>query len=728
MPLPSPILDDRSYQQLRDELVRRIPVYMPEWTDHNPTDPGITLLELVAFLGENLQYRFNQIPESAFQAFLRLLQIRLRPAVPARALLGVTTADLSGPLVEIATEARAGNIQFETLTEVRVWPVDLVAVARSKTNQTIDPVAEPEVHAFAQRALDALSASGQFPESARAAYYENKTVPKDADGLPVDFADTVDGLVWIAVLAGEKVKTDAERNVLLKNLQNSVLNIGFVPDPVVPAMEQVDSCPGEGFSPPVPPVEWEISTGRITNGVPEYSRLQVAGESTLGMTQEGVVRLRMPRDKGTFGPFVVADEDLAGTGSLPPSLDNETTARVLFWLRAFRTDNTRVGKVQLFLANATQVSQTRKALPEFLGSGTAQPGQRYRLVNRNVVAGTLALEVEETPGQWSRWTEVNGFHASLPDDRHYIIDSEAGEVQFGNGLQGYAPQLGQRIRSVEYRFGGGAAGNVASKAINKLTTGAAVKCENALRARGGADAETIPAGLERIPGELRRRDRAVTRDDFRELALATPGAGVGRAECLPRFYPPLKLSEAAGVVSVIVWPKEDALRPNAPLPDRTLLNAVCAYLDARRLVTTELFVIPPTYRQVAVSVGLRVKPGYGAEAVRRWVEQILRQYLAPLPPFGPSGEGWPLGRRVHGPELEAAALQVEGVEFLENMLVAGWDGSQWMPGSVELNKWEAPELTEIAVVEGPAPPAGSRIEPPEPEGPAVPVPVLRDQC
>ena len=101
---------------------------------------------------------------------------------------------------------------------------------------------------------------------------------------------------------------------------------------------------------------------------------------------------------------------------------------------------------------------------------------------------------------------------------------------------------------------------------------------------------------------------------------------------------------------------------------------------------------------------------------------------APLPPFGPSGEGWPLGRRVHGPELEAAALQVEGVEFLENMLVAGWDGSQWMPGSVELNKWEAPELTEIAVVEGPAPPAGSRIEPPEPEGPAVPVPVLRDQC
>ena len=91
MPIPNPILDDRSYQQLRDELVRRIPVYTPEWTDHNASDPGITLIELFAFLGENLLYRFNQIPESARLEFLRLLQIPLRPAVAARALVTLTT-------------------------------------------------------------------------------------------------------------------------------------------------------------------------------------------------------------------------------------------------------------------------------------------------------------------------------------------------------------------------------------------------------------------------------------------------------------------------------------------------------------------------------------------------------------------------------------------------------------------------------------------------------------
>src|SRR6266568_2308896 len=98
MALPNIILDDRSYQQLRDELVQRIPIYAPEWTDHNPSDPGITLLELFAYLGENLLYRFNQIPESTKLAFLKLLQIPMRPAVPSRALITLTTKEVDGAL------------------------------------------------------------------------------------------------------------------------------------------------------------------------------------------------------------------------------------------------------------------------------------------------------------------------------------------------------------------------------------------------------------------------------------------------------------------------------------------------------------------------------------------------------------------------------------------------------------------------------------------------------
>src|SRR5919206_3380604 len=110
MPLPAPILDDRSFEQLRDELVQRIPVYAPEWTDHNASDPGIALLELFAFLGENLLFRFNQIPESTKLAFLRLLGVQLPEAAkPATVLVAVSTDAPKGVQMLAGTSLKAGS-------------------------------------------------------------------------------------------------------------------------------------------------------------------------------------------------------------------------------------------------------------------------------------------------------------------------------------------------------------------------------------------------------------------------------------------------------------------------------------------------------------------------------------------------------------------------------------------------------------------------------------------
>jgi predicted phage baseplate assembly protein len=292
------------------------------------------------------------------------------------------------------------------------------------------------------------------------------------------------------------------------------------------------------------------------------------------------------------------------------------------------------------------------------------------------------------------------------------------------------PQWGERVRARGYRHGGGASGNVPAGAVSRIDL-PGVKVSNPRPSAGGEDAEALERALLRIPGEIRRRGRAVTAGDFKELALVTPGVKVGRAECLPRFHPPTRAWEAAGVVSVVVWPESDPRSPNAPLPDAGLLRAVCEHLDRLRLVTTELYVIPPTYRKVAVSVSLQVKPGYGIEAIQRWVELVIRQYLAPLPPYGPAGEGWPLGRRVHGPELEAAALQVEGVDYLEGLAVAGWSEAEhrWMQGTVDLARYEVPELTSIVVVAGlPLPEPGAGIDPKSTDGIVLPVPVLREVC
>lgn len=792
MPLNRPILDDRSYQQLRDELVARIPVYAPEWTDHNPSDPGITLIELFAFLGENLLYRFNQLPDATYLEYLRLLQIPLRPAVPALAMLELSTERTEGVRVPIGTEAKAGDLAFETRDEVRVLPVTAVACCKAMDarpnpdteqdaaewfelayqayKQGAGGVRPPTVgsvtfnrqvsvggaSSFRLQGGQSFSSGGDSeaglggsaeiaptPGYGDVVAYSTKQLGPDGE-LPLDLDESVDGMLWVAVLAASADVAGTLRGALAAH-ENAplLLNLGFVPDIRIDpddtapgaAFVELVRCPGEGASGARHAVQWEIATGALDAGtkMPLYRALEPAGDTTEGLSREGVVRLRLPADLDELGLFPLDDPSQAGTGDRPPLLDEELDERVLFWLRAYRLDNTGFGQIMHLGANDTSAVQSRTAGAELLGTGTGQPGQSYPLVNRQVLAGSLRLQVEE-PRSWTDWSEVGSLHASGESDRHYLLDAEAGRVSFGNALRGRVPQIGERVRVVEYRYGGGAAGNVAAGAIAKLAGPSGVKVTNPLAAYRGADAETLENALERIPGELRRRDRAVTRGDFSELAVATPGADLIRAESLPLRAPERPGVDTAGAVSVVVWPRQDPTHPNAPLPDRNQIARVCAWLDARRLVTTELYVRPPRYRRIAIAVGIVVEDDHGIDAVRHWVELVLRQFLAPVPPYGPDGKGWPLGRKVLAAELEAAVLQVEGVDYLEGLKLRELNESE-DSREVGLDEDQVVELAAISVESGPVtvdPGAGLTPSDRLPDGgdrrPAVPVPVIREEC
>ena len=80
MPILPPGLDDRRFDDLVEDLIARIPAHTPEWTNPRLGDPGRTLIELFAWLGDTLLYRANLIPERQRLAFLSLLGIGLEPA------------------------------------------------------------------------------------------------------------------------------------------------------------------------------------------------------------------------------------------------------------------------------------------------------------------------------------------------------------------------------------------------------------------------------------------------------------------------------------------------------------------------------------------------------------------------------------------------------------------------------------------------------------------------
>src|ERR1700674_5433740 len=126
MPLPSPALDNRRYQDLLDEALARIPVHTPEWTNFNKGDPGVTLVELFAFLTENLLYRANQIPDRNRRKFLSLLGMPLQPAAAASGLVAFTNE--RGPLQTLTLDAdlelRAGAVPFHTERGLDVLPIE----------------------------------------------------------------------------------------------------------------------------------------------------------------------------------------------------------------------------------------------------------------------------------------------------------------------------------------------------------------------------------------------------------------------------------------------------------------------------------------------------------------------------------------------------------------------------------------------------------------------------
>jgi len=92
MPLEMPNLDDRTAEQIYLAARERIPLYVPEWTDYNESDPGIALLQLFAWLTESMLYQMNRVPERMYLKFLHLLNMELRPAEPATVHLTMTPA------------------------------------------------------------------------------------------------------------------------------------------------------------------------------------------------------------------------------------------------------------------------------------------------------------------------------------------------------------------------------------------------------------------------------------------------------------------------------------------------------------------------------------------------------------------------------------------------------------------------------------------------------------
>ncbi|MCB1942053.1 MAG: baseplate J/gp47 family protein, partial [Candidatus Accumulibacter sp.] len=587
------------------------------------------------------------------------------------------------------------------------------------------------------------------------------------DGVDV-FATSVDRALWLALMAPaaarpeqQTVVNSAARAALGggDSGATAMLSVGVVPAIAAPALfEEVGQRARVS-------VLWEVVSQAADGVNADYLTVEPvpgdANDTTAGLTRPGVLRLPMPDESLIWAPANdVGENPRAGVGDNPPRLDDpDKAARLIGWLRLRPQPGSGVASLRLAWVgvNAVAVDQRNTIEGRVLGVSTGAADQLFQLPAGSVDADSLRIEVEESGRGYQPWARVDDLAAISANPvvareaAVFELDAEAGSLRFGDGVRGRVPERQMRIRLAHGRFGGGRAGNLPAASLSEVSSarlvGAprslpAIKVVQPLATEGGEDAETLALAEQRIPSTLRHRERAVTADDYRRLAQEVPGTDVARVEVMPRFKPRERRFDVPGVVSVMVLPAQTFGKAPNPRPDRPFIERVHAHLSVRAPLATELYVIGCEYLPLGVSVGVTIRDGFARETVLFELREALRRLLWPLPPHGPGGSGWALGRTVRERELEvevsrvAGVAEVGGVNLFARAEVDGkgeWrlltrntpDGTQ----SLQLAAWQLPELLSVVAVDNPAGSSGapgdlSAVANPFADDTAVAVPVV----
>jgi predicted phage baseplate assembly protein len=328
-------------------------------------------------------------------------------------------------------------------------------------------------------------------------------------------------------------------------------------------------------------------------------------------------------------------------------------------------------KIQMIAVNAVPARHAMddRAPEPFISDGRA--GQSFLLPRTPVVPGSVKLHAQLNGATEGDWREALNWDRVGPHDRAYVLTPETGEIAFGDGLHGRVPPDGAEIEA-EYQAGGGTSGNVPAGDLTKISSNQAnLTVTQPFAAIGGAEAENLSQAKGRAVALLTEPQRAVTLEDFEDLALAIPGVPVARAHAIADYDPAFPGLPALGCVTVVVLSYCPDSRPE-PGPD--MLRAVACYMDLRRTVTTEIHVIGPSYTTVTVRARLHIEPNIDSRKAQEQARRRLDEFFHPLR-GGPDGAGWPIGRDVYRSEVMALLNAVSGVMYVDEVRLSVGNGS-----------------------------------------------------
>ena len=652
-------LDDRTYEELLQEALRTIPLYTKEWTNFNPSDPGITILENLTAFEILQQNHIDEITPALRKKLLQLAGFQEKKGKCARILIG--TEDLSESLYLPANQKfTLGDLCFETNKAINLRPWEITGIF------SICGEAKREFSYLTQREVNIPAVIfGEEPKEGDSLYFVT-------DGLP-DEGEEVIFYITVADSKSRNPFSDKGKNSFARIRWECYTKEGYLPMQVkdnsccflvsgelrmrIPAKPEI--CQEEGIEgyviratlelaeydcrPKILCVEgflfeaWQRETLSACYTLPRIQGGIIQSE----LLEEGYITVFGKEEKGSsYRKYEVGHTGADNGRYYDFEFQKKDKLEITFQKKKYKYGPEKLkAPVKVLLYNEEIMRKYE------LGEVRGFDKQRIRLPVSNIVPESFnIMAVREDEGGEKLYDFVRPGYKEKGTLVYQLYEKE-GVIE----IQDAGNFIGARLYMASCSITAGEEGNIRpGNLLEARGVSKKVKFYNRQEGTGGSFRETLAEVEERFFRDLYRIYTAVTASDYEELVKQTPGLCIHKVKAF--------MKEERNIVKLVVKPQTEEKFPQLTENYRRL---IAEYLEDKRLLTTKLMIKGPAYVPVDVHGTIYVKSRY--KNAREEIEDVIRGYLDMVSSDRNFGEA------LRFDKLYAAVQQLECVELIYDL-------------------------------------------------------------
>lgn len=630
--IPEIVFDTEEFDSIFEEARGKIAGMYPEWTDYNYHDPGITLLEVFAWLKEGQQFYMDQTGEEQMEKFLKLLGTRRLRKEPAQAVLVVDVEE--NLLLPKGTKFYADNICYETVESNYVIKQDIVKCFHGYE----------EIEGFIDKRQLGFGYSLHFPMFG--------SEPGRRDTFYIGLLDALPEQTEISIYFQFYKDYEVKRNPLTQQMVVPFVHyvmeclteegwmevkvrqddtFSFLQDgqfyfelPV--AMSEGTVLGEEGYFLRIRILDGEYDVAPVLdsfsiNVLKVWQHEQVVEHSTtqdFTIQEDGMLAWRGTNYLDIFGETDIYIEN-SGYLKKSPVVQKYIDVKHGFCSFACKLPDGTEQPERIHMVSSFEEGRRMQVL----GMGTEYPDQTYSLSDTEALYEDFSLMVEEKDG-YQIWEKVEDFADSGPEDRHFRFDSREGTVQFGDGYHGLPPD--GEIRILSYARSAGVMGKVKDGQIQKASMeyDEAIQVFQPESSVGGRSEETFEQSFLRVREDMERPVTAVSYQDYENYVKKTPGLMIASCKALlPQQVKEIFPYYDESAVTMVVKPYQKGTGKSIW---KAYWKNIKAYIEPFRMAGTSVYLIGAEYIQFEVYVEVSLESHYveGEQMVKEAVETFFQ--------------------------------------------------------------------------------------------------------